>query len=89
MSSETGSKEEQDCDAAGREQECDKARLDNELVVDDLAKSFLGDECIGQDSIIDTAGLHVSQEKGIRHYVQQRTEAAKNCYDNEVLHAER
>jgi hypothetical protein len=58
-------------------------------VVGEMAKSFLGDDCIEQETILEAAGNHVRQAKGMRHFVQHATESAVHCHNEEVPHADR
>jgi hypothetical protein len=58
-------------------------------VVGEMAKSFLGDDCIEQENILEAAGNHVRQAKGIRHFVQHATEYVVHCRCEEVPHADR
>jgi hypothetical protein len=67
MSSNTGSDSEDEHECVdvgyGQEYDADDAGLDNELVVDNLAKSVLGYECIDQERILEATVLNVSQAK--------------------------
>jgi hypothetical protein len=54
----------------------------------DLAKSFLQGYCLDQEKILESAGFHAMQVKGMRGYVQKQTEAAIQCRSSEVPHAE-
>jgi hypothetical protein len=36
--------------------------------------------------ILEAAGFHVSQAKGMRHYIQLATECVNKCRNNEVPH---
>jgi hypothetical protein len=54
-----------------------------------MAKSFLGDDCIEQEKILEAAGNHVRQAKGMRHFVQHANESADHCHCDEVPHADR
>jgi hypothetical protein len=58
-------------------------------VVGEMAKSFLGSDCIEQETILEAAGNHVRQAKGMRHFVQHATESAVRCRNEEVPHADR
>jgi hypothetical protein len=55
----------------------------------DLANSFLQEDCLEQEKILEAAGFRVMQVKGMRVYVQKQTEAAIQCRPSEVPHAER
>jgi hypothetical protein len=58
-------------------------------VVGEMAKSFLGEDCIERETILEVAGNHVCQAKGMRHFVQHATESAVHCRNEEVTHADR
>jgi hypothetical protein len=47
---------------------------------DDLAKSFLTEDCLDQERILKAAGNNVVQAKGMRHHVHQATEKAILCH---------
>jgi hypothetical protein len=49
-------------------------------IVDDLGKSFLTEDCLDQERILEAAGNHAVQVKGMKQYVQQATEAAILCH---------
>jgi hypothetical protein len=70
------------------DQDQDAAFKDDEIVVE-LAKSFLTGDCLEQERILEAAGNHVHQAKGMRHYVQERTVIATQCRNEEVPHHER
>jgi hypothetical protein len=55
----------------------------------DLAKSFLQGDCLDQEKILEAAGFHLMQEKGLCEYVHKQIEAAIQCSSSEVPHAER
>jgi hypothetical protein len=61
----------------------------DDIIVDDLSNSFLTAYCIDQERILEAAGNHVVQENGVRHYVQEATEADIMCLSFEVLHKDR
>jgi hypothetical protein len=44
------------------------------------------DACLEQERILEAAGCHVAQSKGMRHCIQLATECAKQCCNNEVPH---
>jgi hypothetical protein len=52
------------------------ATLFKDDVLGEMAKSFLGDDFIEQETILEAAGNHVRQAKGMRHFVQHATESA-------------
>jgi hypothetical protein len=58
-------------------------------VVGEMANSFLDDDCIEQETILEAAGNHVCQAKGMRHFVQHTTESAVHYRNEEVPHADR
>jgi hypothetical protein len=58
-------------------------------VVGEMANSFLGDDCIEQEKIMEAAVNHVRQAKGMRHFLQHATESAVHCCCEEVPHADR
>jgi hypothetical protein len=60
------------------DQDQDSAFKDDEIV-DELAKSFLTGDCLEQERILEAAGNHVHQAKGMRHCVQERTAIATQC----------
>jgi hypothetical protein len=55
-------------------------------IVDNLAKSFLTEDCIDQERILEAAVHHALQEKGMRYYIQKATDAAIMCRSLEVVH---
>jgi hypothetical protein len=69
-------------------QDQDAAFKDDEIV-DELAKSFITGDCLEQERILEAAGNHVHQAKGMRHYVQERTAISTQCRNEEVPHHER
>jgi hypothetical protein len=58
-------------------------------IIDDIAKSFLTEDCLDQERILEAAGHHVLQAKGMRYYIQKATEAAVLCRSLEVVHKDR
>jgi hypothetical protein len=58
-------------------------------IIDDIAKSFLTEDCLDQERILEAAGHHVFQAKGVRYYIQKATEAAILCRSLEVVHKDR
>jgi hypothetical protein len=54
--------------------------------MDDLAKSYLTDDCLDQDRILEAAGNHVVQVKGMSRHVQQATEATVTCRSLKFTH---
>jgi hypothetical protein len=62
------------------------ATFKDDEIVDELAKSFLTGDCLEQEWILEAAGNHVDQAKGMRHYVQEWTEIATQCFNKEVPH---
>jgi hypothetical protein len=55
-------------------------------IIDDIARSFLTEDCLDQERILQAAGQHVLQAKGMRYYIQKETEAAILCRSLEVVH---
>jgi hypothetical protein len=55
-------------------------------IIDDIAKSFLTEDCLDQERILEDFGHHVLQAKGMRYYIQKATEAAILCCSLEVVH---
>jgi hypothetical protein len=58
-------------------------------VVGEMAKSFLGDDCIEQEKILEATVNHVLQANGMRHFVQHATESKVHCRCEEVPHKDR
>jgi hypothetical protein len=76
--------------------EVEAASDDEDALVDkDDIKTFVSDDvgcvdsCLEQERILEAAGFHIAQAKGMRGYVQAATERAKQCRDNEVPHKDR
>jgi hypothetical protein len=57
--------------------------------VDELVTSFLTGDCLEQERILEAAGNHAHQAKGMRHYIQERTAIAIKRRNEEVPHHER
>jgi hypothetical protein len=41
-------------------------------IIDYIAKSFLTEDCLDQERILEAAGHHVLQAKGMRYYTQKQ-----------------
>jgi hypothetical protein len=82
---------ESDSDDSGSDDDEDqnKQGFKDDEIVGDLAKSFLSGYCLEQERILEEAGYHVKQSKGMRGYVQQQTAARIECRTSEVPHQDR
>jgi hypothetical protein len=58
-------------------------------IIDDIEKSFLTEDCLDQERILEAAGQHVLQAKRMRYYIQKATEAAILCCSLEAVHKDR
>jgi hypothetical protein len=92
---ESCKKAEAECDGSDDDDDRDNDHCDEEQnnvgfkddeIVDDLEKSFISGHCLDQERIIEAAGCHIKQVKGMRGYVQQRTAAGIECRTKEVPH---